>query len=902
MLTPEKYEKARASMQDGSMPEDLRETAARAIDEYERANGLFKASVPVEGGASRAAPASTLREAPSAKAARQEKLASIEKMYPGLADALQLTAPSPVNQLQAELDQETQSFEEMDRRLQVENSLKNLSKRKDLDAPTEFHPPEPPSGGGVFDAVWGKLSAAKRALPDWAGGGTQHYVEPSFEQFQHEMAPVLGDKVASQGANARYREYADAKWIAALRQAQAEGRSIVRDAFRSGKEDLSFAGASLPAEFQRMGQTARAAGIGADEAMTGGVAGTVSKMPGGAAFLGKMAAYGPLGLIGAFGEALGSGNAPSVDELGRSYQTAAREKELEASGSPLAEGAGFAFGSLSPMGIGNVAAAPVEAAVGRGLGKAAGGAAAGFVGGSATSLAADAPNVAFGEESVGDALGHAVRAGGYGMPLGVVGAALGSLVRHESAPRRLETRARNERIGTPFEPDVEAMLARDVREPIVKRLHEREGQLIQSAKPLEDYKNIYAGEKVQFKPAIEAILEAKRGLIQSDGTVASGNVKKMKALDKLLGDLIGVEPQLPEAALPPAFPQRLEQLEKAVDLYGELGTPETYQTDVKNIHEMATPTRPITPQAEEAAAIASERNPLKTLPDLGPFEQSLPNMKECIETGMAGERIRSLHQARLESGNEDIFDITPKEARELGLDVGEGNFARLTPKAGNPRDLANIDKALRDLNKAGTERGKPFPDYDRIKRALHESRDAFKGETADIKLSDKFTLPNGEVLEGYSARNAQHAAASREFGNLKKLLGIPGEHIPEAGDTAALAGLEGQTRGYGRGGRSPEIDAALRQVGGEAGVSGSLEDIAKYGTRADIEKLIRMRKILMAARYGRAKLDPQMQALADRLEDMGSLGALPGEMERSRELPPMADQATLDEIRRVLQP
>ena len=52
----------------------------------------------------------------------------------------------------------------------------------------------------------------------------------------------------------------------------------------------------------------------------------------------------------------------------------------------------------------------------------------------------------------------------------------------------------------------------------------------------------------------------------------------------------------------------------------------------------------------------------------------------------------------------------------------------------------------------------------------------------------------------------------------------------------------------------------------------------------------------------RLRLDPIIQGSIGPLERAGSLGALPGEIERERRLPPTADDATIEEIQRALQP
>lgn len=839
-------------------------------------------------------------------AAREQQIAASEAKHPGIARALSLRAPTLAPAIPDVDPNELRRRDES-----YDASLPNASKRRDLAAPVEWHPPAPANPQSPFDSVWGKLTAAKNALPDWAGGSTEHFVEPSIEQFRLEMAPVLGADIVSHVGlqDDAFREYADMKYQQALQKAQAEGRGIVREAFTKGPVP------SLPliGSLTKAGKTLKSGLIGADQAITGGIGGTGAYLP-------------HLDPLDPFQDI----PAASFDDLRDAYRGARREKDLDAAFSPVAKDAGFFLGALHPKSIGNIA--------GVAAGKVGGAAAAGFAGSAATTLAHDLPDVAFGDQTLGTAAEIAAAAGAFGAPLGILGGMLGQAARNEGATLRRETdlglaeeggaqmrpvrgvdpgpvneglaaRARAEGVGRPSEPDVPGMLAHDLSEPFGKRAHARQEELLARGQPLREFEREFAGETHPLKNTIRAILEAKKKLVQSDGTVASVNQPEMAKLDKLLDDVASRYPQAPEYRLNPADPRRLDQLERAVAVHGDLGTPESFRRDVQNINEMSTPTRAVTPQAQ--AVPASERAPLATIPDFGPYAENLPDVEGGIAAGMAGERIRSLHQERL--GSPDAFDVTPTDARSFGLQAGApDDFVRVLPKGKNPGDLKEIVAGVRRRHESTSATSKePFPDYDKIKRALHQDRDAFRGETDAIKQSDTFTLQNGETVRGYSAANARLEDDMKGFENLLDLLGYRGKP-PDMRSAADSMPMENLARRFGEGGRPPEIDRAFRQMAAETGMTPTLDNLRRYLAMKRLEQATKLREVIrfggvpsvgmLTGQAARLRLDPVVQGAIPYLESAGSLGALPGEIEQSRQLPGMADQTTLDEIRRALQP
>jgi hypothetical protein len=118
--------------------------------------------------------------------------------------------------------------------------------------------------------------------------------------------------------------------------------------------------------------------------------------------------------------------------------------------------------------------------------------------------------------------------------------------------------------------------------------------------------------------------------------------------------------------------------------------------------------------------------------------------------------------------------------------------------------------------------------------------------------------------------------------------------------------MENRARGFGKGGRSPAIDDAFRQMAKETGMEPTLENLKRYRAMKELEQMSKLTGSptwgTMIKQAGRLRLDPALQALIPYLENAGSLGAVSGEVDRTKQLPPTADEATLDQIRRALQP
>lgn len=133
-------------------------------------------------------------------------------------------------------DQERQAYDASHFGDDAPEASQTASRRKDLHAPPEFRPPsqEPPTmpGGGVnpMEMFSGALGKAKEAIHM-----TEYFLEPPVTQFRREMAPYIPG-VADMGiGDDAYKEYADQLWKTIHDQAKAEGRPVVRVAYKKAE-------------------------------------------------------------------------------------------------------------------------------------------------------------------------------------------------------------------------------------------------------------------------------------------------------------------------------------------------------------------------------------------------------------------------------------------------------------------------------------------------------------------------------------------------------------------------------------------------------------------------------------------------------------------------------------------
>lgn len=815
----------------------------------------------------------------------------------------------------------------------------SASGHPDLYQPPEFFPPHPvePPPTSQFDAVWGNIKQAARSMPSSLGGEVEHFEEPTFDQFRMAMAPRYGDigqafnfqsgERAAPDLMAAYDRWRDLQWAQARAQAQQQGRPIVRDAFKK-PTDISQSVDSALSGAVHKGKDLL---LGADKSTTGGLTGALlyAKPKVGSSF---------------------------VDDL----RGGAAARDYELASNPTTSDLGQAAAMFAPSSIASGGARAAEAGAAKLLpaiaeGGVAPGIARGAVGGAGAGVAQSlAQDLASGRT---DDLGtNALRSGGEGLGIGAVFGGAGAAAEREGQNLRRTTplgvaeeggakmranpfspvdlgptnRALEERAvatggGPDWEPGVTRMLAHDLERPVVAEAERRAGDIKSEAGKLRDFEKEHAGDKKPMWATVKAILDAKQKLVQSNGTVASVNQPEMKRLDALLKDVLSVDTVPPEWLQTPKHPGELAQLDAAVDLHGELGTPETYAEDVKNLKQMDTPTRPVKPVSLDAlremsgapfADLGAQAKP-KTAPDLGPFAEGLPSPEGAIRTGIAGERIRSLHEAR--DANPDTVDLDTKTARGMALHTGlpsgipDDFSARVAPIPANPGDVYKLTKGLRQRHESSSEAAKePFPDYPDIKRAQHVDRDQFKGSTADIPSTLEHTLPSGEKLHGYSAKNAQITEQIGKFDNLMQLLGLQPGSLKELRTMADLnepaAGgqaFQNIAKGYG-GDMSPDVVAALRDLAATPEGQPILDAIKRYTAAKQLQKRSAATEIIRLGRgdttsvrgeAARLRLDPILQGLRPQLQ--GKAGGL-GALQLHGPLPAQADQATLDQIDQIL--
>lgn len=278
-----------------------------------------------------------------------------------------------------------------------DDNLPNASKRKDLSAPPEFHVQAPtPQATNPLEAFSSSIGKARENLPAFAGGKVEHYLEPPVAQFQRDMAPVLGPRVANMGIETdEYKEYADQLWQDIYNKAQQEGRSVVRTRYKEAK---SWRDKAEGAAAEGIGALAGAA-RGVDEAAFGGVAS-------------EMAAT------------LSGGG----DEQVKNFKRLSESNEI-------AHTAGQVVGGAASLGAGTLASKGITKALGglAGYGSAAlrGGLAAAGSGAAATAsmAAADDRMPGWGELALG---------AGLGLPFGLLGGVHGKQLRDSTALGQVE--------------------------------------------------------------------------------------------------------------------------------------------------------------------------------------------------------------------------------------------------------------------------------------------------------------------------------------------------------------------------------------------------------------------------------------------------------------------------------
>lgn len=181
------------------------------------------------------------------RAANEAQREAARKKDPKIFQALNLSEsfvqPVIPDETPEESARRIQDYEE---RYFDKSNKTSASQRRDLIREAEHIPERPPplASPNPLEMFSSSLDKARSNLPMFAEGGmVEHYLEPPLAQFQRDMFPTLGPKVFQMDHNSRaYKEYSDQQWIPILEQAKAEGRAVVRVAYKDAQTGKDKAG------------------------------------------------------------------------------------------------------------------------------------------------------------------------------------------------------------------------------------------------------------------------------------------------------------------------------------------------------------------------------------------------------------------------------------------------------------------------------------------------------------------------------------------------------------------------------------------------------------------------------------------------------------------------------------
>jgi hypothetical protein len=253
-----KYQAAVSAVKSGQAPDDVLDGLMDIIDEYERA----KPKTPADFGEH-----SSL--GPTGMDMLSEKIASPDDEVMRL-----MQDPNIQRGMKLSPKYETTGDPEERRKTHDDDNTTSASKRRDLIRPAEHIPEQQPAtvygGMNPLDMFGTAVEQARANLPAFAGGKVEHYLEPPVSQFRRDMAPSLlaeGIDPNSLGHESdQYREYSDMRWAELYDQAKAEGRPVVRVAY---KKPVTVGEKAELGAAKAIGQGVAAA-VGADEAAFGG--------------------------------------------------------------------------------------------------------------------------------------------------------------------------------------------------------------------------------------------------------------------------------------------------------------------------------------------------------------------------------------------------------------------------------------------------------------------------------------------------------------------------------------------------------------------------------------------------------------------------------------------------------
>lgn len=299
-------------------------------------------------------------------------------------------------------------------------------------------------------------------------------------------------------------------------------------------------------------------------------------------------------------------------------------------------------------------------------------------------------------------------------------------------------------------------------------------------------------------------------------------------------------------------------------------------------------------------------------------DQQSKFLRDAIAKSTSAEVVPSSGgKANVRSTGGGSFDLSAEEAKMQGIDVeramkdymasggdAPGDFVvRVTPQKLNPEETERIIAKIGDYLDQG--------DADK-KRALNSlmpfSRQVRDQFPAAGPISGDITARVGDAeLKGWSA--FQHQASER-IGKTQKTLedaGLPSK-VPDELNSNQDKALSGAIRGYGKAGRSPDLDQALRDLADPK----KLEEMRGMGNLPKLEAQGTMFPSAYMRSSGtggavnlqgaRFHLDPFLESIAPPLLSgrAGSAGAVLGRDKKA--LPEQLDQATLEKLRAIFGP
>lgn len=762
-VSREMYEKAVSAVKGGKAPDDVMGGLMDIIDEYESSKpqpGPAKVSAPASpanfgeggsiiGGIHEGQPTPTGGDLLDQRITQPEMHAEAErkgqeldrarKEYPRLGAVLGVASGDEVRRLRAD-EEFKKNYDE---------SLPTASKRRDLARPPEFIPKP------AYDGATNPLDIARANLPAFVGGKVEHYLEPPLSQFRRDMALKLGDRVMNLDESSReYHEYSDKLWQPIYDQAQADGRPVVRVAYKEAK---------TPAE--QLGKFAMQEGGGALMGLAAGFDDVTFGVPS------RLA-----------GAITGGDLRENLNRLGET--------------SPTARIGGQVAGSMLAASPGNLAARGTTALIPEAAGI--GGAAmrAGLGGAAAGATTSASMNVANRE----DIDPHAAAVSALlGFPMAAVGGAVGQGLKGARANLRAD------------KPALATMEEAGMGETSFLKGIKRSDYADQISDEYGAGKEVAGLSKRMEEPLTAAARRLEKGTEKELGGIKKGYFQATESDEKPVSNFLNDTIELRKGLTTPdgrPIPRKADQLKYLDKLIGET-------SDVE-----------IVPTAGGRALVRSSRP--------GTVEMTL---EEAERAGINVQQAMRGYQAS--HGQPITADLGPDVQTSIPADTDV--IVRVTPRSLNPGALEKMKGQL-DLE-MGFGENPNKQELAPLLRSAREARDVYPAK-GPIPEGLRATVDTGTEqiqLKDFSAFQRQ---AAEKTGRVQRVLGHAGleKNVPEALPAGTAEGVQGRVAGYGKGGRSPDVDDALRELaalGKEVGYSRApegLKDVEGMRSLLELEK------------------------------------------------------------------